>query len=374
MSLCAKPQSTDTTGIGDSCTGYNLRLPGFHSLPFFVKTMSISSGRPVFLLMLMATGAIQAADGGLAACTGIANDSERLTCYDRASGRPVSQPVVPEATPPSADPGPGDSSGSFLSRHWELDEADKRGTFRFRAHNDNYLLLANLNSAPNGAPFRPTNPLSSRSAVGPNHVELAFQLGFKTKLVEHAAGSRGDLWFGYTQQSYWQAYNAAASRPFRETNYQPELMAVFPLDLTVGGLRARFVNVGLVHQSNGQSGTQSRSWNRLYAQLGMERGALALSARLWRRLDSGQDDDNPDIVDYMGRGDVSASWRHEGHEVSLTARRNFGTRHGALQASWAFPVAAGLKGYVQVFSGYGQSLIDYNYAQKTLGLGFLIDF
>jgi len=37
-------------------------------------------------------------------------------------------------------------------------------------------------------------------------------------------------------------------------------------------------------------------------------------------------------------------------------------------------VAAGLKAYVQLFSGYGQSLIDYNYAQKTLGLGFLIDF
>jgi len=328
--------------------------------------------------MLMATGVIHAADGGLGACAGIASDGERLACYDRASGRPVSQPLAPKATPAQAatspDPRLEAGGGSFLSRHWELDEADKRGTFRFRPHNDNYLLLANLNSAPNGTPFRPTNPLSSRSAVGPDHVELAFQLGFKTKLVEHAAGTPGDIWFGYTQQSYWQAYNTAASRPFRETNYQPELMAVLPLDLTVAGLRARFVNVGLVHQSNGQSGTQSRSWNRLYAQLGMERGALALTARVWRRLDSGQDDDNPDIVDYMGRGDVSASWRHEGHEVSLTARRNFSTRHGALQASWAFPVTAGLKGYVQVFSGYGQSLIDYNYAQKALGLGFLIDF
>jgi phospholipase A1 len=106
----------------------------------------------------------------------------------------------------------------------------------------------------------------------------------------------------------------------------------------------------------------------------MERGPLLLSARLWRRLDGGQDDDNPDIVDYMGRGDISASWRREGHEFSLSARRNFSTRHGALQASWAFPLATGLKGYVQLFSGYGQSLIDYNYGQKALGVGFLIDF
>src|SRR5438067_13050632 len=111
--------------------------------------MSISSVRPVFLLMLMATGVIQAADGGLAACAGIVDDGERLTCYDRASGRPMPPPVAPEAMPPSVDPVPEASGGSFLSRHWELDEADKRGTFRFRPHNDNYLLLANLNSAPN---------------------------------------------------------------------------------------------------------------------------------------------------------------------------------------------------------------------------------
>jgi phospholipase A1 len=339
----------------------------------------MSPGRTLIFFLLMATGASRAADmSGMAACAGVADDGERLACYDRASGRPAPMPAsspAPDAAPPAPDSAPAAGGGSALSRHWELDEADKRGTFRFRSHNDNYLLLANLNSAPNGAPFRPTNPLSSRSAIGPQHVELAFQLGFKTKLIEHAAGSRGDIWFGYTQQSYWQAYNASASRPFRETNYQPELMAVLPLDLPLGGgLRARFVNLGLVHQSNGQSGAQSRSWNRLYAQLGVERGALALSARLWRRIDSGQDDDNPDIVDYMGRGDVSASWRQDGHEISLTARRNFSTGHGALQASWAFPLASGLKGYVQLFSGYGQTLIDYNYAQKTLGLGFLIDF
>jgi phospholipase A1 len=74
----------------------------------------------------------------------------------------------------------------------------------------------------------------------------------------------------------------------------------------------------------------------------------------------------------MGHGDISVRWRREGHELSLTARRNFATRHGMLEAGWAFPLASGLKGYVQLFSGYGQSLIDYNHAQQSLGLGVMI--
>lgn len=331
---------------------------------------------PWLLFLVVGTG--HAADpGALAACAGMPDDRVRLACYDRLSTQlpaPEPQPVpATAAVQPPASPGPGRGQ-SFLSRHWELDDADKRGAFRFRPHNDNYLLLASMNSSPNGAPFRPTSPLSTRSPVGIDHTELMFQLGFKSKLIERAAGSSGDLWFGYTQQSYWQAYNAQASRPFRETNYQPELMAVLPVDLELAGLRARFVSLGLVHQSNGQSGAQSRSWNRVYAQLGAERGALALTARVWRRLAESQDDDNPDMIDFMGRGDLTATWRHEGHELSLTARRNFSTRHGMLQLGWAFPLAAGLKGYVQAFSGYGQSLIDYNYGQKALGVGFLVDF
>ena len=358
--------------------GYNLRL--FFIPPAFLSpSMSISLHRACPFSLFLFFGLAHAADGSsLAACAAMVDNGARLACYDSLSAKspapaqPVSAVPAPSVTETQVAAAAGPES-SFLSRHWELDDADKRGTFRFRPHNDNYLLIASMNSAPNGAPFRVTSPLSSRSGVGADHTELMFQLGFKTKLLQQAAGTHGDLWFGYTQQSYWQAYNAAASRPFRETNYQPELMAVLPLDLNLGGLRARFVNLGLVHQSNGQSGAQSRSWNRVYAQIGAERGELALTARVWRRLDESQDD-NPDILDYMGRGDVTASWRHDGHELTLTARRNFSTRHGMLQLGWAFPLASGLKGYVQAFSGYGQSLIDYNYAQKALGLGFLIDF
>lgn len=42
---------------------------------------------------------------------------------------------------------------------------------------------------------------------------------------------------------------------------------------------------------------------------------------------------------------------------------------GAVQLGWAFPLAEHLHGYVQYFSGYGYTLIDYNDFQRVLGLG-----
>ena len=319
-------------------------------------------------------------------CSVIGDASARLGCFDavakatepavpggpkaeaatpaQASAMPVPAIAATEAAPPAL-------TISRTVQHWELDAPSKRGVFAFRSHRDNYLLLANYSTASNDAPFKGFSPAGTKS----QHAELTYQLSFKVKLLEQIANSPVDLWFGYSQQSFWQAYNRAASSPFRETNYQPELMAVLPVNKNFAGLDFRYLNFGLVHQSNGQTSTLSRSWNRLYTELGVDRGNFALSARLWKRLDNAKsENDNPDITDFMGSGDVRASFRENGHEYSLTARRNFGTGHGALQAGWAFPLLANLKGYVQVFSGYGQSLIDYNYSQKSVGAGFMVDF
>jgi phospholipase A1 len=206
-----------------------------------------------------------------------------------------------------------------------------------------------------------------------SRAELVYQLGFKMKISENTFNKPLDLWFAYTQNSFWQAGNRRASSPFRETNYQPELMAVAPLHLNLLGVDARFINLGIVHQSNGQASTLSRSWNRAYLQLGLERGPLAVTVRAWKRLhESAQDDNNPDILDYMGRGDLNATYRLNGHEISALLRHNFSTGRGATQLGWAFPLSGPLKGYVQAFSGYGQSLIDYNYFQRSVGAGLMV--
>jgi phospholipase A1 len=320
-----------------------------------------------------------AAPASLRDCALIADNGARLACFDRLAsddggqGRAPGQPAPSPAMPPgdSAARINGPATSSYLADHWELGADNKRGVFAFRPHRANYL-LATYTRSPNDAPYRPFRALTP-DAHGISHAELTFQLGFKTKILENPAGLPADLWFGYTQQSFWQATNHGASSPFRESNYQPELMAVVPTSLDLLGTKVRFLNVGLVHQSNGQVSTLSRSWNRMYVQAGLERGDFSLLARVWKRLDEAvASDNNPDIIDYMGYGDLFGAYRLHGHEFSALARHNFRTNKGALQLGWAFPLSGKLSGYVHLFSGYGQSLIDYNYSQKVIGFGVLI--
>lgn len=306
-------------------------------------------------------------------CAALRDDGARLRCYDSLAGRQQADPGTPAAESGrhlgrQQAPAPAQSR---LDTHWELGDENKRGVFNLVGHRPNYL-LATHNRSPNNTPYLPLFALDP-DADGLSRFELAYQLGFKVKVVEKVQGSPVDLWFGYTQRSFWQASNRKASSPFRETNYEPEVMAVMPVNWGSSDLKLKFLALGLNHQSNGQADLLSRSWNRAYLQAGMEIGGLSVLLRTWRRFEA-DDDDNPDILRYMGRGDVIASLHRGGHDYEVMARFSPDSGKGALQLGWSFPLAENLKGYVQYFSGYGYSLIDYNAFQRVLGAGIRIGF
>ena len=321
-------------------------------------------------------------------CSAIVSDVDRLACYDRVSGRSQPEAVQPSepAPQPVAEPAqvaPTEEAAvaqpttllepkfmSALSRHWELDNEAKQGAFLFRAHHPNYILPVKYTTAPNEAPFQEE---FAEPETGLDHVETELQLSFKIKGMEGVLGYDDlDLWFGYTVTSFWQAYNRDISSPFRENNYEPEMMLVYRTDYALAGFRARYVSLGLSHQSNGRGAVLSRSWNRVYAQFGFERDNLAVLIRPWYRIpESAEDDDNPDIDDYMGQGDILAVYQKGRDTFSLLLRNNFRTdNRGAVKLNWSFPLYGRLKGYVQYFNGYGESLIDYDYHQQSLGVGF----
>lgn len=271
-------------------------------------------------------------------------------------------------------------SDSFMTRYWELREADKRGTFNYTAYRPNYFLPLRVMRSVNNQPQSPTR---GQATDLPHYQrgETKLQVSMRTKVLEQAFWPDGDLWVAYTQQSMWQLWNKAESAPFRNSDFQPELIYVVP---TPSALRAlpmgwtwQMAQFGLVHQSNGQAGALSRSWNRIYGSVGLERGDVTAQIRLEQRIERGsrQSDDNPDIVDYKGRVETQLTWSPGRSTAALLWRPSLRGR-GLIQLDWTYPVyndhPDGLRWYIQLFDGFGETLIDYNFKQTSLGVGLTL--
>ena len=247
--------------------------------------------------------------------------------------------------------------------------------FSILAHKPNYFLVAAYNWEgweSNDYQHLPGNPEYEN-----DDVESQFQLSLKVPLAVGLFGDRMDVYGAYTNRSFWQMYNSEYSEPFRETNHEPEVWAQFGNDWNVLGMTNMLNSVGFVHQSNGRAGENSRSWNRLYALILLERGNWALSVKPWIWVSTDKDkNDNPDIDDYMGHGEVRVAYGHKGHVFSAMSRNQLesGFDRGAVEVSWSFPIFdyPYLKGYVQYFYGYGESLIDYNQKVNRLGVGISV--
>lgn len=261
---------------------------------------------------------------------------------------------------------------SLFDRAWNPETGSGVPGSDVRTHKPSYMLLGRYSDRPNLEPQTPTRPAQ---AVELRHLESKFQVSFKVLLGTMEA-HRLSLWAGYTQQSHWQVYSAEQSRPFRETNYEPELMLAWQPQREVFGLRWSLATLGINHQSNGKSEPLSRSWNRVIAQLGFERGRFGLILRPWVRLNETRaEDDNPDLEHHLGHGEAVAIVKLGRHTLTGTGRLNARSGKGAIQTTWSFPLMTGgrgLRGYVQVFSGYGESLVDYNWHQNTVAIGFCL--
>jgi phospholipase A1 len=306
-------------------------------------------------------------------CRAIRSEQERLACYDRLFGSPEGAFIEQKTDPPSESV-PEPAPASLLDMRWELSSDQKQGTFRVAPHKPVYILAAFHSSHANDRPTSPSEGHSVLDSLNLLDTETKFQISLKSKLWENLLGENGDLWFGYTQSSRWQIYNAELSRPFRETDYEPELMLNFrtTYDLPFGWT-GRMAGLGFTHVSNGRDIPLSRSWNRVIGWVGIDRPGWTIMARPWVRLhESPSSDDNPDIEDFMGRGELLVTRNWGAHEISALFRHSLrdGDRsRGALELNWTFPIFGELKGPLQFFTGYGESLIDYNHTANYVGLG-----
>ena len=358
-------------------------MPPMHTLP---TPFTVNFTR--WLLACLSSGAVPAAlaqadaPQALARCAAVVAPADRLACYDALAGRAPAVDAAPQvrleavgSVPTAAGSSPADAS--FLSRFWELEPRDKRGIFNFVGYQGNYVLPIHLTSRINRAPQSPTQAAEPQPAYRTE--EAKFQLSLRTKLVQNFGFEGADVWAAFTQQAMWQIYNGTDSKPFRNTDYQPELIYVVP---TAPGLRRlpfdwqwRHTQLGLAHQSNGQSDPLSRSWNRVYIGGGFERSPWVLTARVNKRVNEPiSTDNNPDLVPFRGRGEFQLGWAGGLQTASLQYRSTLkDVKYGSLQLEWTTPVyndqPNGLRWFVQAFRGYGETLTDYNFRQNSIGAG-----
>ena len=260
-----------------------------------------------------------------------------------------------------------------MTERWELDTTAVRGTFLLTPFKPIYILPGrwsnNVNEQPHSGNVSPD--YIAPAGVNYNNVEMRFQLSFKTKVLQNFFWGHGDLWVAYTQVSHWQIYNVNLSRPFREVNYEPELILNFPVKFKIFGFKARMIGLSFDHQSNGKSDPFSRSWNRIIFHAGLERKNWSVYIRPWFRMTDAKED-NPDISEYVGRGDVNVIYTKNGNILSFIGSHNLNFNYksrGNVSFSWSYPIKNNLKGYLLLSHGYGETLIDYNNLQTTVGLG-----
>lgn len=307
--------------------------------------------------------------------------AQQLDCYDAASQRYRAEQRTTQAAPV-------ESMADFkwqLDRMWPVGneiERSKALAGLLLQYKPNYLMIDSVH-APAAQPVS-ANPLNTAAAPESYTAsETKLQASVKARLP--IVWPWGDsVWIGYTQQSHWQSFNSSNSRPFRETNYEPEVIFLshrfgdgVP---TLGNLTPRLANFAFVHQSNGQSLPRSRSWNRITAELGSEyrfdnddERRFTVMVKPWWRLRNGdRNDDNPDIENYLGHGEVTFNYWHGRDHYAVLMRER------AIQLDWSFPLwieslnSANLQ--LQYFNGYGHSLIDYSHRLHSFGIGISLPY
>nr|WP_314235012.1 phospholipase A [uncultured Campylobacter sp.] len=193
--------------------------------------------------------------------------------------------------------------------------------------------------------------------------ELHFEFSFERPITYDALGLEEKISFAYAQNSWWQITQDSA--PFRESNYRPELYVSAPVPF------ADELKIGAMHESNGKGGEESRSWNRLYAQSTWSADGFSITPRAWYAF--WLDRTNEDIADYMGYGDLRASYTFGKQRLSALWRNNLhfdGSNRGAIELNYSFPIFnSGFYGYLRYFGGYGESLADYKRSVNKIGIG-----
>jgi len=223
--------------------------------------------------------------------------------------------------------------------------------------------------------------ISNIPNVNYKNVEAELQVSLMLKVADNIFGLNEKYYFAYTHQAFWQLYINSA--PFRESLYNPEAYVLIPIQDTTSGIGLRSVKFAYAHKSNGQPetstvtfasnqslGNLSRSINFIYSELRFQHDTLVTDLKFWLPIPEDKNtNDNPDIMDYVGYSSVKFTYFLHDHMFTLMGRGNIATQRGALEVTYSYPLGNNFL-YMKLFSGYGESLIDYSNKRTKFSIGF----
>lgn len=205
--------------------------------------------------------------------------------------------------------------------------------------------------------------------------DARFQLSFKYRVFD-PEGIFGkfsplfsNLYFTYTQTSLWDL--GEDSSPFRDTSYRPGLFYEW------AGSDKFFLpdewRVGAEHESNGRSNLESRAIDTAYVtpswHTDLPNGKrFSFMPKIYHYIDK---DENEDIQRYRGFVDWVARYgREDGLIVNGLYRQGTGG-YTTGQLDVSYPISerifarTGSFVHLQLFSGYGETLLDYDRDRDT---------
>jgi len=195
-----------------------------------------------------------------------------------------------------------------------------------------------------------------------NNFEVKYQISLSVPLVR--LGSNSAFVAAYTQKSLWQAGNNETSAPFRETNYQPQLFIAHENRYPI----FNHFELGYKHQSNGKSAELSRGWDRIYLSLENLNGKMEFGVE--GAYVAAYEKNNSDIKDYIAPYSGWFKLYVPTGELKLNVNHNFESNRSGIQLGYSHYLNDYLSAYFQIWNGYGETLIDYNYSQTRVGVGF----
>ena len=218
---------------------------------------------------------------------------------------------------------------------------------------------------------------------GDDDIKGRFQFSFKylifdedSSIVRYAGWLEG-FHFAYTQTSLWNL--SEDSLPFEDTSYRPSFFWEFYSQNK--NYLPVYLRAGYEHESNGQGDEASRSlesiifwpfWN----------GELAghdwvIAPKFISYLSKGSE--NKDIDDYRGYIDLWLRYGNENGWLLSMVLRQGNENHNMTQLDLSYPIRKKIFSrtggyiYMQLFQGYGESLLTYDTKQDLqVRAGFAI--